>query len=147
MSFLIKLVCTVGFLGYLPAAPGTWGSLAGLAVAIASRNDPVTLGFALAVSLALGFAFSGRAEKVFGRKDSSHIVIDEVAGMLITLLFIPYDLKLVLIGFLMFRIFDTVKPFPANKLQELKGSTGVMIDDIIAGIYANLVLQIIHLFI
>ena len=147
MDFLSRLISSVGFLGYMPIAPGTWGSLAGLAVAIAVRNDPLAVAIALVVSLVLGFAFSGRAERAIGRKDSSHIVIDEVAGMLITLLFVPYDLKLILIGFLMFRILDTLKPFPANKLQELKGATGIMIDDIIAGIYANLILQIIRRFI
>jgi len=147
MDFLSRLISSVGFLGYMPIAPGTWGSLAGLAVAIAVRNDPIAVAVALVISLILGFAFSGRAERAIGRKDSSHIVIDEVAGMLITLLFVPYDLKLILIGFLMFRILDTLKPFPANKLQELKGATGIMIDDIIAGLYANLILQVIHRFI
>jgi phosphatidylglycerophosphatase A len=142
MDFLIKLICTVFFLGYLPLMPGTFGSLAGLAIFLFVTDMRWGL-VALAVSLALGFLLSGKAERLFGRKDSSHIVIDEVAGMLITLLFVPHTIPLALIGFLMFRIFDTLKPFPAGRLQHLKGSTGVMIDDIIAGLYANLVLQVI----
>ena len=91
----------------------------------------------------LGFLISGRAEKLFGRKDPSCIVIDEVSGMLLSLLFIPHDLKYIIAAFFLFRIFDTLKPFPAGRLQSLKGSTGIMIDDIIAAFYTNILLQIL----
>jgi phosphatidylglycerophosphatase A len=144
---LILFFSTVGGLGYLPVMPGTFGSLAGLAVFLLVRGDVRWLAPALAVTLFAGFLLTGRAERLFGKKDSSHIVLDEVAGMLLSLLFIPPDLALALIGFLMFRIFDTLKPFPAGRLQYLKGSAGIMLDDVIAGLYANLVMQFIIRFI
>ena len=93
--------------------------------------------------LALGFLFSGKAEKIFNKKDCRYIVIDEVAGIFISLLFVPYSLKVALIGFFLFRIFDALKPFPAAKLQDLTGSAGIMLDDVIAGIYTNIVLQVV----
>lgn len=142
-DWFIKFVATAGFLGFLPVMPGTFGSCAGLAVFFLVRSVSWGVPAAAAAALAVGFLIAGRAERIFGEKDSRHIVIDEVAGMLIGLLFVPYDFVLCLIGFLMFRIFDTLKPFPAGRLQELKGATGIMLDDIIAGIYTNLVLQAI----
>lgn len=94
-----------------------------------------------AAILILGFLVAGRAERLFNRKDSRHIVIDEVGGMLLSLLFIPYDIRLVVLAFILFRILDSLKPYPTNCLQKLKGSLGIMSDDIIAGLYANIVLQ------
>ena len=93
--------------------------------------------------IALGLITSGRTEKLLNKKDPGCIVIDEVAGMLIALSFIPYDLKLVFLAFLIFRILDTLKPFPAGKLQYLSGSVGVIADDLIAGIYTNIVVLVI----
>jgi phosphatidylglycerophosphatase A len=82
-------------------------------------------------------------ERFSGKKDPGCIVIDEVAGMLIALSFMPLDLKIIFLGFLIFRILDTFKPYPAGRLQHLRGSLGVMADDLIAGIYTNIVLQVI----
>ena len=82
-------------------------------------------------------------ERLSGKKDPGCIVIDEVAGMLIALSFMPADLKIIFLGFLIFRILDTLKPYPAGRLQHLRGSVGVMADDLIAGIYTNIVLQAI----
>ncbi len=147
MQTVLKLVTTVFFLGYLPLVPGTFGSLAGLAVFLLARGDVRWVAAWAVVTLALGFALSGKAERVFGEKDPRYVVIDEVAGMLISLLFVPYDLTLAFIGFLMFRIFDTLKPFPAGQLQDIRGSAGIMLDDIIAGLYALFVLQVIMKFI
>lgn len=90
-----------------------------------------------------GFLVCGRAERVFGKKDARYIVIDEVSGMLLSLGFLPYyNIKVIIAGFLVFRILDSLKPYPAWQLQGLKGSLGVMSDDIIAGIYTNVVLQL-----
>jgi len=85
---------------------------------------------------------SGRAEKIFNKKDAGCIVIDEVSGMLLSLIFIPYDIKLVIMSFILFRILDALKPFPLDRLQSLTGSTGIMSDDIVAGLYTNIILQV-----
>jgi phosphatidylglycerophosphatase A len=91
----------------------------------------------------LGLATCGRMEKLLNKKDPGCIVIDEVAGMLLALSFIPYDFKIIFLAFLIFRILDTLKPFPAARLQNLPGAVGVMGDDLVAGIYTNIVLLLI----
>lgn len=129
-------------LGYLPFAPGTFASIAGFLIFILIGAGSATFVLVTAAILVMGFASCGRAEEIFGRKDSSRIVIDEVAGMLVALLCMPYDLKIAVLAFVLFRILDIIKPFPANGLQRLRGSLGVMTDDIVAGLYTNLILQL-----
>ena len=143
MRKITQIIATFCYLGYLPYAPGTWGSLgaSGLIVLV-SGNDLLYLSVTLLL-LTLGFLFSGRAEKAFARHDAPQIVIDEAAGMFLSLLFIRRSLLNIVIGFVLFRIFDIMKPFPANRLQKLKGSMGIMLDDVAAGIYANLVLRLV----
>jgi len=146
LRILNSIVITLGtffYIGYMPFAPGTFGSLAGLFIFWLIKGDAFFCILAAAVLTIIGFLVSGRAEKIINRKDPSVIVIDEVSGILISLIFIPYDLKLVVLAFLLFRILDTLKPYPAGKLQNLKGSLGIMIDDIIAGIYTNIILQLV----
>ncbi len=138
---LAKLITTFFGVGYLPFFPGTFGSAAALLLFLCWKPGIAAQCVFLAVSLLLGFVFCGKAEKSFSCKDPKYIVVDEVAGMFLTFLFVPLDFKLLLIGFLLFRILDTVKPFPADRLQNLNGSAGIMLDDIVAGIYANLILQ------
>ncbi len=92
--------------------------------------------------ITLGFLVSGKAEGIFGKKDAQCIVIDEASGMLVALLFLPYDIKLVIIAFCLFRTLDILKPYPIKKLQELKGGFGIMADDIAAGLCVNLILQV-----
>ena len=82
-------------------------------------------------------------EKLLNKKDPGCIVIDEVAGMLIALSFMPYDFKIIILGFFFFRILDTFKPYPAGRIQNWHGSAGVIGDDLVAGIYTNILLQII----
>ena len=91
----------------------------------------------------LGFAVSGKAERMFNKKDAKCIVIDEVAGMLLSLMFLPFDIKFVIIAFVLFRLLDILKPYPANRIQELKGSIGIMGDDIVAGLYTNLIMLVV----
>jgi phosphatidylglycerophosphatase A len=97
----------------------------------------------LLILILLGFLVCGEAEKIFNKKDARYIVIDEVIGMLLSLMFVPYDIKLVIIAFFLFRLLDTLKPYPAGRLQEIKGSIGVLADDIIAGLYTNIILQVV----
>lgn len=141
-AFFIKLISTFFFIGYLPFIPGTFGSISGVVIFyFFGSNRPLYFGLTC-IFLALGFLVSGRAEKVFDKKDPSCVVIDEVVGMLIALGFAPADLRAVFLAFLFFRIFDTLKVYPGWRLQNIRGSAGIMSDDIVAGIYAALTLQL-----
>lgn len=142
MNFLIVSLSTFFYIGYLPGIPGTYGSLAGLLIFFLVNKSPAIyflISFAL---LVCGFLTCGVAERLLRKKDPSCIVIDEVAGMLLALLFLPADIKVVIIAFVIFRILDSLKPYPAGKLQNLKGSFGIMSDDLIAAFYTNIILQI-----
>ncbi|MBM3255327.1 MAG: phosphatidylglycerophosphatase A [Candidatus Omnitrophica bacterium] len=128
--------------GSLPL-PGTAASLLGVFIFyLVKGNSSLHLGLTLFLILS-GLLLAGKAEKIAGKKDAGCIVIDEVSGMLLSLLFLPYDIRIVIIGFLLFRILDTLKPYPADRLQSLPGGTGIMSDDIIAAIYANIILQFV----
>jgi phosphatidylglycerophosphatase A len=143
-DFLIKAISSVFFIGYLPLIPGTFGSCAGVGLFYLLKGfGPFAyFSFIFGVIL-LGLVTSGRTEKLLNKKDPGCIVIDEVAGMLIALSFMPYNFKIVILAFLIFRILDTLKPYPAGRLQNRPGAVGVMGDDLIAGIYTNIVLQVI----
>ncbi len=143
-DFLAKAIASVIFIGYLPLVPGTFGSLAGagLFYLIKGAGSPVYLISILCVML-LGLITGGRVEKLLNKKDPGCIVIDEVMGMLIALSFMPADLKIIILGFIIFRILDTLKPYPAERLQHIHGALGIMGDDFVAGIYTNIVLQVI----
>jgi phosphatidylglycerophosphatase A len=143
-DFLAKATSSVFFIGYLPLIPGTFGSLAGVGLFYLLKGSTVVTYF-LFISgvIVLGLITGGQTEKLLNKKDPGCIVIDEVAGMLLALSFMPYDLKIVLLGFLIFRILDTLKPYPAGRIQDMHGAIGVRGDDLVAGIYTNLVLQII----
>ena len=136
-------IATCGYLGYVPVAPGTFGSAAGLVVFAAVRafgSTSVELG-TIAILLLAG-AWSGTvAERHFGRTDPGHVVIDEVVGMLITLALLPVGVGGVLAGFLVFRALDVVKPWPARRLEQLYGGLGIMADDVMAAVYGNLVVR------
>jgi phosphatidylglycerophosphatase A len=120
-------------------APGTVGSAVALLVLwLIPSTTPARVGFLLAVTV-VGIAAAARVERMSGTKDPSIIVIDEVAGMTLSVLVLPLTPGVALVAFLLFRLFDVVKPFPANVSQALPGGLGVMVDDLIAGAYALLV--------
>ncbi len=133
--------------GYAPVAPGTAGSIVGLIVgyfllAPLWTRAPLAfvLGFALALVAACGIA--GAAERIFGEHDSSKIVIDEIFGMVAAMFMNPLGVLSIGASFALFRLFDILKPFPASLIdRRLGGGAGVMLDDLAAGIYANVVLQ------
>ncbi|MFH1354789.1 MAG: phosphatidylglycerophosphatase A [Candidatus Omnitrophota bacterium] len=139
----IKTISTFFYLGYLPWVPGTFGSLGGVLLFYLFKDSRVAYGLVTGLVIILGFLFSGEAEKIFKAKDHKCIVIDEVSGMLLSLLFLPYDIRLVIAAFLIFRILDIFKPYPAGRLENLKAGLGVMSDDIVAGIYTNIILQVL----
>ena len=144
LGFVNKAVVSVFFIGYLPLIPGTFGSLAGVGLFyLVGQSNSFVYFLSLVIVILLGLSLSGGAEKLFNKKDPSRVVIDEVAGMLIALAFMPLDLRIIVLGFILFRIFDTIKPYPADKIQNLHGAVGIMADDIIAGIYTNIVLQVV----
>lgn len=138
---IIELISTVFYVGYLPIS-GTMASLVGLLIYFIINNNPLLYAITLAALLILGFMVSGKAEEIFHQKDSRKIVIDEVCGMLIALFLLPVRLPIIIIAFFLFRALDTIKPPPFDRLQNLRGSAGVMLDDIFAAIYTNLIIQL-----
>lgn len=138
-------VATCGYLGYVPIAPGTFGSAAGL-VALAAVRWSGSAAVELALIgflLAIGVWSCNVAEKHFGGVDPAPVVLDEVAGMLITLALIPVNLPGAIVGFLLFRLFDVIKPWPANRFEALPGGLGVMADDAMAAVYGNVAMRIL----
>lgn len=129
-------------MGYLPFAPGTFGTLAGLVVMVILR-PALPLHIALSVfSIIIGVISSTHAERLFNKKDPSYVVIDEFAGYIVSLLFLPLSWGYIIAAFFLFRIFDIIKPPPLRKLEySLKGGFGIMADDIGAAVYTNLLLQ------
>jgi len=168
-DYLALAIATCG-VGYLPLAPGTWGSLVGVGIYILLRS--LNLGFirhyapansyllsnpqasflvieliAITAIILVGIWAGSRAERLLKRKDPGKVVIDEVAGQLISLLPIPLMVLepwwlLVIIAFLIFRFFDIIKPYPARRLESLESGLGIMADDIVAGAYAAVVVAV-----
>ncbi len=145
MTRLAVFIATVAYCGYFPIAPGTVGSAAGLLVyAIVRWTQSPVVEVALIVGLfAAGVWAATTAEQYFGGIDPGPVVIDEVVGMLITLAFIPAGWSAAIAGFVLFRVFDVVKPYPANRFEQLHGGLGVMADDAMAGVYANISLRLL----
>lgn len=143
---LVKILATFFYAGYFPLVPGTFASMLGLILLFLVKDNFLIYGSITVILVILGFFVAGRAERIFQQKDSRFIVIDEVAGMFLCLAFLPYDIRLLLAGFFLFRLLDTLKPFPAGRLQNLKGSRGIMLDDVVAAFYTNIILQIVFRF-
>jgi phosphatidylglycerophosphatase A len=167
-DYLALAIATCG-VGYLPLAPGTWGSLVGIGVYILVRGALITIFFDLGVQhyldlvqvfygviafelvIILAIALAGiwaatRTEKLCGRKDPGKVVIDEVVGQFIAMVPLPFVLGTAwwtaILAFLLFRLFDIVKPYPARRLESLESGLGVMADDVVAGVYAGMVVSI-----
>lgn len=144
MKQLAVAIASAAGLGYAPIAPGTFGSAGGVLIYLltAGWSLPAQIALALGVT-AIGVWASHVAAVHFGRSDPSQVVIDEVAGQLVTMLGTGAGWKGALIGFLLFRAFDIVKPWPANKLEALHGGWGIMADDIMAAVYSCALLHAI----
>ncbi|MBW2501383.1 MAG: phosphatidylglycerophosphatase A [Deltaproteobacteria bacterium] len=149
MYTLIMLIATGCYSGYLPKAPGTWGSLAGLLLFLLLQ--PLDLLPYLTVVLVLfiaGTLAAGEAEKILDNRDPGVVVIDEIVGMLITMSGVPLTPLTLLLGFILFRFFDIAKPFPVNFFdQRFHGGLGIMLDDMVEGLYSLAVLQILVRFV
>jgi phosphatidylglycerophosphatase A len=139
------LISTFGYVGFFPVAPGTAGSLAALALYALTRwVDVPAVDFATIVAVfAVGVWAASRTEIILGGTDPGPVVIDEVLGMLLTLAWLPLSLTGVAVGFVLFRIYDVIKPYPARRFEDLPGGWGVMVDDVMAGIYGQLTLRLL----
>jgi phosphatidylglycerophosphatase A len=127
--------------GHLPLAPGTWGTLGAIPLYLLLRpHGPVAVAIAAVVVTLVGIWSSGRVERRLKIEDPQIVCIDEVAGVLITWIAAPMTTRALIVGFVAFRAFDMLKPWPANKLQELPGGPGVMLDDVAAGVWGAAVL-------
>jgi phosphatidylglycerophosphatase A len=143
---LKKFVATAGGIGYLPWAPGTWAaaatSIAWLFIFNISGINFIFQIFIFLFVFIAGTYFSGKIIDNID-KDPSHIVIDEVAGMCLTFLFITPTFQNILVGFFLFRFFDIAKPFGIRSMEKISGGWGIMLDDILAGIYSNIILRLL----
>jgi phosphatidylglycerophosphatase A len=135
-------IATVGYIGYAPAAPGTFGSAAGLALFFLLRATGVAWiePAAIVAIFAIGAWAGNVAERYFGGIDPGPVVIDEVLGMLVTLMFVPVTWVGAVFAFFLFRALDIVKPWPARQMEALHGGVGVMADDAMAAVYGNVIM-------
>lgn len=145
VDYLALAIATCG-VGYLPLMPGTFGSLVGVGIFLLLSRTPTGLVVAILAVTFAGIWAGSRTEELAGRKDPGKVVVDEVAGQLIAALplalFKQWSITAVMVSFVLFRFFDIVKPYPANRLQELKGGLGIMCDDLVAGVYAAVLVSI-----
>ena len=140
---LQTMLATFFYIGYLPVAPGSIATLAGIALSYAVANNPNVYILVTLLVTIVGFMVSGQAEALTGKKDPGCIVIDEVAGVMIAFYALPQTWPVMWTAFFVFRAFDMFKIYPGNKFEGMKGSAGIMLDDVIAGIYTNIVMQIV----
>jgi len=147
MKRFIVLLSSWFYTGYIPLAPGTFGSLAGVPLCyLVSRLHPFFGLVFVGGFVSLSIWVADRAETLFQEKDSSTIVIDEVAGITVSLFLIPFNLVQLVLGFLLFRGFDILKPFPIRLIDSrVPAGLGIVLDDVIAGLYANIALRAILL--
>lgn len=150
-DYLALAIATVG-VGFIPIAPGTFGSLVGVGIyllvkliVLSSFVSNIVLILAILVITLAGIWAASQAERLFGRKDPGKVVVDEVAGQLISLLpvaILPVSSGQVwvMVSFILFRFFDIVKPYPARRMERMHGGLGIMCDDLIAGVYAAVVI-------
>jgi len=143
-SFLIILLSSGFCSGYSPFAPGTAGTAVGILLYLFISRFSLTAYILFTIALFFaGVWLSTRAEIIFGKKDSGIIVIDEIEGFFITMFLIPKTATFIVLGFFLFRILDIIKPF--SRVQRLEGGLGVMIDDVIAAVIANILLQFLRI--
>ena len=142
---LSKYTVSLFGVGFLKPASGTWGTLATVPIAylIAVQFSPFALILASFIAFIIGWIATAIYEKHSKKHDASEVVIDEMAGMFLTLALIPVDIELYVIGFFVFRFFDIIKPFPARTIDRQKTPFSVMLDDVIAGIYSMIVVWIL----
>jgi len=141
----VLLLATGCFIGNIPFAPGTFGTLAGIPICfLLSRID-----FQIAITCIIIFIFaaifiSREAEKILDKKDPGSVVIDEIAGIMVALAGLPFNTVIVVSGFVIFRLLDIFKPFPIKQVEtKISGGTGIVMDDVVAGVISNAILRLL----
>lgn len=138
----LRYVATIGPVGFLPHAPGTYGTLVAFLFVVLIKPDDLFLFVIFLLSVLIGLPASHKAEKALG-VDSGKIVIDEFCGYLLAVLLIPREGLMLLAAFVLFRLFDIIKPPPIRRIERtLPGGVGVMVDDLVAAVYANICIQV-----
>ncbi|PNV86626.1 MAG: phosphatidylglycerophosphatase A [Desulfobacteraceae bacterium] len=142
---IVVFLATGFFTGFLPTMPGTWGTFAGIPLVIISHRLTSIMQPVVAVVFVTFAAYiAGRAEILFKDRDARPIVIDEMVGFLITLLWLPLNFLTLCLGFFLFRLFDIVKPPPISTVEKrLHGGWGIVLDDVLAGVFANVTLRLL----
>ncbi len=141
LNFFEKIIGSGLYSGYFPVASGTVGSVVALAIyLIPGLENPALLLFLISFFLVVGIKIGEKFEDVYG-KDPKQCTIDEFVGTWISLLFVPKKMIFIIIAFAVWRAMDILKPFPARQIEKLKGGFGIMLDDVIAGIYSFLIVQ------
>ncbi len=147
MDRVVVFLASGSYVGYLPLAPGTFGSLLALPLLVwlGDADAPaITVACIVAAVSAIAMPICDRAGRIYGQPDSARIVLDEVCGMLVAGAFLPSTARVLGLAFAAFRLFDVVKPFPAGWLdRHAKNGFGVVADDLVAGFYANLVVRML----
>ena len=143
INFIERIIGSGLFTGYAPKASGTFGSFIALLIfLIPGFENPALMIFLISLCILIGVPIAVKFEKVYG-EDPAQYTLDEFIGMWITLLFIPKKIWFILAAFFIWRAFDIIKPFPVNKLESFKNGWGVILDDVMAGIYSFIVIQLI----
>ena len=145
--FSVRFLASGFFSGHIPFAPGTMGTLVAIPLyllLISILQGWLYAGAVVALTLA-AIWISGLAEKIYGCKDPQKVVIDEIVGFLLTMTAVPPSAMYIIMGFILFRLFDILKPQPAGWINDrMRGGSGIVLDDIVAGLYANIVLQFFY---
>jgi len=132
--------------GLIPVAQGTFGTLAGIPLAMALAHvGPMAAAYLLFFFILLSIWTSGRSARALEKDDPAEVVIDETAGLLLTLFLLPATGFNLCLGFILFRLFDILKPFPIRRLEKVEGGAGIVLDDLLAGTYANLCIRFVTL--
>lgn len=149
MNKLAHFIATCGYVGYFPLAPGTVGSAVGVAIYVSLQTfgSAWALGLTMVGASVAGIWAAGVVERHQEKKDPSIVVVDELAGMLLSVWWIPVNWLGLVVGFFVFRLLDIVKPFPCRQSERLGGGLGIMMDDLIAGLYTNVLLRLASVFV
>lgn len=146
-EMLVKFLATGFFTGYIPCAPGTFGTLLGLPILFLLKGFPFYLSLAVLIAFSLfSMWICEEAGRIYNEKDPRCVVIDEIAGYLYASIFFPFTWKVLVASFILFRFFDIVKPYPVNVSERIKGGAGIIADDILSGFLASLSLYFLNRF-
>ncbi|MBS3921236.1 MAG: phosphatidylglycerophosphatase A [Deltaproteobacteria bacterium] len=145
MNYFTTILATGFGVGYSPIAPGTLGTLLAIPIYyfLSEMSSPL-YELTLITFFFLSCWISGQAQQYFGKKDDQRIVIDEMMGFFITMLWVTKTPLFILVGFFLFRFFDIFKPFPIRRFEKVRGGFGVVLDDVMAGIFANIILHVLY---